>query len=340
MLCLPTIPFRCADVCPLEMTSLFVTLDPDKFAEKKHRCLYIGNLVSYRPHVVLHHHLSPIKAPRLFFFFPMTRLPGHPRRYTLTEAFLYFYMSSEGPPTAGELRLPVASSDDHKSLENGNDLLKSNGQTRSHPLSLEDIPITVVNFFMRYMTHLLSTLVYIRALYPSLQSKAWRRYRSVGRFSKFGQHQFHPTQVHIQITIFNTPKLMILMNLRRALVRSERSTLPDHKDTRTVVIRFPKVITPVKCVIHFYDGYYIAPPQERELHRRTFRSFYHQVWSVNNDNPKTILIRGLRLLCGCIVYSKPSRSLVKDITRLAQGPCRKLDEDDRCPVHSGSWTTY
>ena len=46
-----------------------------------------------------------------------------------------------------------------------------------------------------------------------------------------------------------------------ALVRFERSTLADHKGTSTVVLRFLKIIVPVKCVISLYDGN-IVPPEE------------------------------------------------------------------------------
>ena len=79
-----------------------------------------------------------------------------------------------------------------------------------------------------------------------------------------------------------------------ALARFERSTLPDHKGKRVVVLRFLKMITPVKCVIPLYDGH-IAPPQEGELYRRA-GSFHQRVWSINIDKPKGLLSRGLKLL--------------------------------------------
>jgi hypothetical protein len=84
-----------------------------------------------------------------------------------------------------------------------------------------------------------------------------------------------------------------------ALVRLERSTLPEHKGTRHVVLRFVKMITPVNCVIPLYDGR-IAPPEEGALHRRYAKNSKKldppPVWSVNIDNPKGVLVRGLRLL--------------------------------------------
>ena len=83
-----------------------------------------------------------------------------------------------------------------------------------------------------------------------------------------------------------------------ALARFERSTLPDHEGTRTVVLRFLKIITPVKCVMPLYDGS-ISCPKEGELHRRipkTDKRLGQAVWSVNIDKSKGTMTRGLRLL--------------------------------------------
>jgi hypothetical protein len=84
------------------------------------------------------------------------------------------------------------------------------------------------------------------------------------------------------------------------LVRFERSTLPDHIGTRTVVLRFLKIITAVKCVIPLYDGS-IVPPEEGELHRRSTISHKkvvksdQLVWSFNIDR-KSSNVRCLQML--------------------------------------------
>ena len=79
------------------------------------------------------------------------------------------------------------------------------------------------------------------------------------------------------------------------MARFERSTLREHAGTRTVLLRFLKIITPVKCVVPLYDGY-IAAPKEGELfqrgHRRTWRQ---QVWSTDIDQP-SLIARGFQLL--------------------------------------------
>jgi len=79
-----------------------------------------------------------------------------------------------------------------------------------------------------------------------------------------------------------------------ALVRFERSTLPHHKGTRTAVLRFLKIITPVKCVIPSYDGY-ICCPKEGELYSRNRNNKKQNVWTINIDKSSK-RSRGVRLL--------------------------------------------
>ena len=98
--------------------------------------------------------------------------------------------------------------------------------------------------------------------------------------------------LHRWITI---SRLMILNEfVGSALVRFERSTIPDHKGTRTVVLRFLKIITPVECVIPHYAGK-IVQPEEGELHRR-MRKAVPLVWSIDIDKDESVRARGLQLL--------------------------------------------
>jgi hypothetical protein len=63
------------------------------------------------------------------------------------------------------------------------------------------------------------------------------------------------------------------------------------------MLRFLKIITPVKCVIPLYDGY-ISPPEEGELHSRFSRKLNKlnpQVWGINIDK-KGVMVRALQLL--------------------------------------------
>jgi hypothetical protein len=105
--------------------------------------------------------------------------------------------------------------------------------------------------------------------------------------------------VHTQITISRYPCIDYSHEfVGSALARLERSTLPDHNGTRTIVLRFLKIITPVKCVIPRYNGY-VCRPEEGELYRRTSNSDRekHHVWSMNIDKPSPMQ-RGLQLLWG------------------------------------------
>ena len=88
------------------------------------------------------------------------------------------------------------------------------------------------------------------------------------------------------------------------MARFERSTLTEHEGTRSVVLRFLKIITPVKCVIPNYDDR-ICGPEEGELHRRALLTragglvYPSQVWRINIDMPILANIntsRGLQLL--------------------------------------------
>ena len=70
-----------------------------------------------------------------------------------------------------------------------------------------------------------------------------------------------------------------------ALAQFERSTLPEHQGTKTIVLRFLKIITPATKVTPSYDDY-ICCPKEGELYRRVpsrGREKNHQVWSIDAD---------------------------------------------------------
>jgi hypothetical protein len=107
-----------------------------------------------------------------------------------------------------------------------------------------------------------------------------------------------PTQVHIQVTISRYSYIDYSHEfLGSALARLERSTLPDCIGTRTVVLRFLKIVTPVQCVISHYDGH-ISCPKEGELYQKIRHITRQKVWSVNIDESKgpSSIGPGLQLL--------------------------------------------
>jgi hypothetical protein len=86
-----------------------------------------------------------------------------------------------------------------------------------------------------------------------------------------------------------------------ALARFERSTLPEHNGTRTILLRILKMITPAKCVIPLYDNRVHLPKEGELLHRRVFtkHKFHDQAWGVNIDVPGPrykCILRGFQLL--------------------------------------------
>ena len=142
------------------------------------------------------------------------------------------------------------------------------------------------------MTHSSSTSIPLDWLSSSLQNKASSNLYYINYFPilVFNINFVDPTQVHIQVTASRYSYIDYYFHkfIGSALVRFERSTLPEHKGTRTVVLRFLKIIAPLKCVIPLYDGF-IGCPKEGDFYCRA-----HKLWSRNIDNSYSS--RGFQLL--------------------------------------------
>jgi hypothetical protein len=112
-----------------------VTLDPNRFAEKKQQCFHIGDIQLFKPRISLLKQSSPVTTELLFYDKTSAGNRGKPTPYPPdTKAFLYYSMSPEKPRIAGELRLRVASSNDAAFFESGSDLLRPDGRLWSRPL--------------------------------------------------------------------------------------------------------------------------------------------------------------------------------------------------------------
>jgi hypothetical protein len=110
---------------------LILTLDPNKFAEKKQQCLHIGNLTTFFTNVMLQNQSNVVKSQRLHYAKEIEICLPYPPD---TKSFLYYYTPPEKPRIAAELRLRATSGGDPTSFESGSDLLKPNGQPWSRPL--------------------------------------------------------------------------------------------------------------------------------------------------------------------------------------------------------------
>ena len=253
-----------------------------------------------------------------------TRVPCPPD----TKVFLYYCIPPEKPRIAGELRLRVTSSDDPASFESGSDLLRSNGQPWSRPLhalpkyynplyeklredqlvpddldaALSTLPSPYPKYRRSHHFYSLNDTFILNFCHPMvllvITEQGTERVPLMKMFSD--SHDQRKSPYTGAYTIYNLYIEFSHESLGSVLARFERSTLPEHKGTRTVVLRFLKIITPLSCVIPKYDKY-IPCPVEGELYRRGSK-FAHQVWNINIDKPhpesvyQPYTTRGLQLL--------------------------------------------
>ena len=224
-------------------------------------------------------------------------------------------MPPEKPRIAGELRLRVTSSDDPASFESGSDLLRSNGRPWSRPLHalpkyynplykklreeqlvpddldaiLSTLSLKLPNYrqshlytlndtFVVDFAHNLHFVVITEHGVGSLPfSQIFFDRRSI-KYKKGASNTGAYTDCHLSWYSYTDYPHEFVGSV---LARFERSTLPEHKGTRTIVLRFLKIITPVSFVTD--DN--VCCPKEGELHGKFLRrGLEHKVWSVNIDN--------------------------------------------------------
>ena len=303
---------------------LVVTLDPNRFSEKKQQHLHIGNLLGFRPHIMLANQSRPVVSPLLRYDTAMTGMMFYPPD---TKGFLYYFPSPKKTRISGELRFRVASSDDPASFESGSDLMMINGQAWSRPLcvvskyyiplyeklreelfvpdeldaALSTFPRKYCNFRQSQLLYTLNDTFIVNLSSPKQiltvvteQGIESLRLDSLFMETRDGAKLFPYTG---ESPSLDFPRLMTLNEfVGSALFRFERSTLPDHKGTRTVVLRFLKIITPVKCLIPNYDGS-IVQPEEGELYQRIPRGKTVPIArSVNIDRKTSFIAHSLQLL--------------------------------------------
>ena len=262
-------------------------------------------------------------AERQIYYSHNRAPPSYPPN---TSAFLYYFRSPEKPRISGELRLRVASNNDFASFESGSDLLSLNGRPwsislihvsqyyiplytklRQEGLVPDDLDAVLSTFPTRVRRNRCQHLYTLNDTFIVdfsikdmflivITEQGMERIQLEGSFvEKRPKHRSPYTGAYT-----NHHPLINDSNkyVGSALARFERSTLPDQKGRRTLVLRFLKIITSAKCVIPDYDGY-IVPPKEGELHRRctskkAIAILNPPVWSIDID--KSASLRGLQLL--------------------------------------------
>ena len=269
---------------------------------------------------MLRNQSSPVSTPR--FYYDTDRVGDHISIPPDTKVFLYFFNPPDKPNIAGELRLRVVSSDDPASFEGGSDFLRANGQIWSRSLYVLSKKYTPLYEILKEEKSVSDALDTVLSTLPSIKLRSQPLYTLndpfIIDFSNYSKNFTVITEQGVEIIRFTEPfwdahqSCTVLPytgaytndhlsiddsneSAGSALARFERSTLPDHKGTRTVTLRFLKIITPVSCVIPHYDGD-ILPPKEGELYRRrkVIGEFDPPVWSIDID--KCPLMRGLHLL--------------------------------------------
>ena len=282
--------------------------------------------------ITLRNQPSPVKVRQSIHYDCILMKPRklvYPPFPSDTKAFLYYFTPPDKPRIAGELRLRVASSDQPESFKSGSDLLGLDGQPwslsvyavskqysslyeklRDEGLVPDDLDAVLSTFPSnpKYRHHNRP----LHTLNDTFVVDFSRHLRTLSIVTEQGMEKLQSFLLFTESRSKHTPYTGEFLNTPRsmtsnefvgsALARFERSTLPDHEGTRTVVLRFLKIITPVKCVTPNYDGY-IGEPKEGELYRRARKRKFNQppVWSLNIDKPARLSLsfrknRSLRLL--------------------------------------------
>lgn len=100
---------------------------------------------------------------------------------------------------------------------------------------------------------------------------------------------------------YKLPELSVARHknsLGTMMARFERSTLPEHANTRTIVLRLLESLSPIQCVLKNYDSY-ISLPTSGELlsgHYERRGNGSLRPWSSNLDTGKGKITRMISLL--------------------------------------------
>ncbi|TFK46207.1 hypothetical protein OE88DRAFT_1739662 [Heliocybe sulcata] len=230
-----------------------------------------------------------------------------------SQGFLYWHLDPDAPPVSGQVRFRVTTSSDPATFPNGRDLQLPDGRTWN--ISLFEIARRSTYSGLR--AHLISEkLVTAKVVYTALSISAPHGARTFhpGTGSlliwKFGQsflvdlQSFSPVLWIIGSSAAERLRLARLFSFMRndsgstgiirsvertpfagrALVQFEHSTLPEHKGTRTVVLRFVKIIELTKT--KGFDVIEMPEPKDGGLlmHRKNRRHW--TPWLVDVDRPQ------------------------------------------------------
>ncbi|GLB43324.1 hypothetical protein LshimejAT787_1302250 [Lyophyllum shimeji] len=196
--------------------------------------------------------------------FAARRIPFPPD----TRGFLYYHHDCDLPPTAGEIRLRLTAAPDPRLFEDGRDLVG--------PRGVEPWSIDLFQMMEPAYAPMRNMLLREGLCSPSLLyelEKGFTGHRPMNDVQKlYYLEQPFVADLgcwNLTLRVFGPSSIShvsvqrLFMDFRashqslpysgRVLLRFERSTLPEHDGTNTLVIRVLKVLEPIKCRIPGYD---------------------------------------------------------------------------------------
>ncbi|TFK39067.1 hypothetical protein BDQ12DRAFT_89890 [Crucibulum laeve] len=223
--------------------------------------------------------------------------------------FFYYHRPPGLPEIAGEIRFRTTGGRDMFSFEKGKDLLRPPGIPWRIPLLL----MAGADAYTPFRTRLLED-----GLVSEKTMEICKQIYLGGKFSRGSTFVFDLSQPFVvdfskQSSTFwvigheksGLCKLNHIFGDSRSarkvfpyngagMVRLERSTLPEHAGTHTLVMRVLQIVQPVQCTVKDYDEK-VQRPTEGELVTRTYKNVVRP-WSVRLDGKEYSSFKALLLL--------------------------------------------
>ncbi|KAG5638226.1 hypothetical protein H0H81_001227 [Sphagnurus paluster] len=186
--------------------------------------------------------------------------------YASSHGFLYYHSDPSLPPTSSEIRLRLTPFNDPSLFDSGTDLVGPSGKTWTIPL------MTVLHFPRQYRA-LNEQLQRDNLLDPGLKwiSETSRKIYQDTHTLHFWEQPFsiNLAKNNVTLRLVSAPSIgsVMLANIfydvrrespptpftGRVLVKFERSTLKEHANTDTLVLRVIKIIEPIHLIDTYHD---------------------------------------------------------------------------------------
>ncbi|KAG6828628.1 hypothetical protein H0H92_007220 [Tricholoma furcatifolium] len=216
--------------------------------------------------------------------------------------FLYYHIHPHLPPTCGQVRFRLTASNDPSTFADGTDLLGIDGAPWSMQTSLLMFP-----HYDALRRRLLRDRLVRRSFSETLKQlqMTFKLSRSSFREMNYLEQPFMldmslhnmrfrlltPSDVRYMLLVdlfvdtreFQTHDVRPCPYKGRLLVRFERSTLPIHIGTNTVVLRVLKILEPITFNIPTYDVYIPLPEAGKLLLCRKYSDLLVRTWDLDDE---------------------------------------------------------